>query len=584
MSDAFTQANSLLAIEVGTVTTRAFLFDAVEGSYRLVALGTSPTTLDYPLRDASEGVYQALDQLHAVSGRTMVHPDTGIIVPTDRDGNGVDAFVATLSAGKPLKAIAIGLLEDVSLRSAENLLGTLYTHLEASLSMNDRRRLEERLDAILQAQPDLILIAGGTEGGASKSVSRQVEAVGLACYLLPDNIKPQVVFAGNSNVAADVQADLSGFVPVHLAPNVRPTLENEHLLPAQNVLREVFKNLRFRDNAPLKELNTWSSNRLMPATHGFARVIRFFSQYYSSPKGVLGIDLGAASVSVVAAFSQVIEHKVYTDLGMGHTLPQLLQHTRTAEIARWTPYPTPEDDVLAYIHNKAIYPASLPTTLEEIALEHALAREVLRVAIRRSEAGFPAFAARSAPHALPWFEPVVVSGSTLTHAPTRAQTLMMLLDGLQLTGITTVVSDQFNILSALGAAAEIEPLLAVQVIDSGALVNLAAVIVPVANVRAGAPVLRVRVTNEAGEENKLEVAHGAIERIKLHPGEEVKLSLQPLNRADIGMGRPGQGGTLKVKAGELGIVIDARGRPLKLPSDPSRRRELLQKWMSALES
>ena len=159
----------------------------------------------------------------------------------------------------------------------------------------------------------------------------------------------------------------------------------------------------------------------------------------------------------------------------------------------------------------------------------------------------------------------------------------MLLDGLELTGITTVVLDQFNLISALGAASELNPLMTVQVIESGALVNLATVIAPVSSARAGTPILRLRVTHESGEEKKMEIAQGDFERIPLNPGEEVKLSLQPLNRMDIGMGRPGLGGGLGLKAGELGIVIDARGRPLHLPAEASQRQGLLKQWLKVLE-
>jgi len=31
--------------------------------------------------------------------------------------------------------------------------------------------------------------------------------------------------------------------------------------------------------------------------------------------------------------------------------------------------------------------------------------------------------------------------------------------------------------------------------------------------------------------------------------------------------------------GSLGVIIDARGRPLRLPDDPVRRRELNKKWI-----
>jgi hypothetical protein len=35
---------------------------------------------------------------------------------------------------------------------------------------------------------------------------------------------------------------------------------------------------------------------------------------------------------------------------------------------------------------------------------------------------------------------------------------------------------------------------------------------------------------------------------------------------------------MQVTGGALGIVFDGRGRPLDMPSDPVRRRELIKKW------
>jgi hypothetical protein len=223
-------------------------------------------------------------------------------------------------------------------------------------------------------------------------------------------------------------------------------------------------------------------------------------------------------------------------------------------------------------------------TDEEMEIEQALAREILRTAMRLTQPHFPANATRASGKFLPWFEPVIASGSVLTNAPSRAHSLLMLLDGLEVAGITKVVLDQFNLVASLGAAAELNPLMAVQVIDSGALVNLATVIAPISSARPGTPILRLRVTYESGEEKKMEITQGSLEKIPVLPGEDVKLSLQPLNRVDIGMGRPGLGGGLTVKrAGELGIVIDARGRPLRLPSANAERQELFRQWLQALE-
>ena len=58
-------------------------------------------------------------------------------------------------------------------------------------------------------------------------------------------------------------------------------------------------------------------------------------------------------------------------------------------------------------------------------------------------------------------------------------------------------------------------------------------------------------------------------------------ALQPFHRADAGLG-PGKAGTVTVTGGALGVVIDARGRPLQIPSDPVRRRELMKRWSYAV--
>ncbi len=583
METTHPEPDSLLAIDVGSSTTRAIFIDVVEGGYRFVAAGESPTTLGAPVNDVSAGIRRALDHLQEITGRSFLDVEGRLIVPSTNEASGVDAVVATFSAGEPLRVVAVGLLEDVSLQSAQNLIATTYARVEETIGMNDRRKVEEKVDAILRVRPDLIVMAGGTDGGASKSVIRLLESIGLACFLLPDNQRPHVLFAGNHNIAAEVTADLAGFTQIRSAPNIRPSLEQERLSAAQGVLRELVRDIRVKQNPGLQELNSWVSGRLMPTTQGFARVIRFFSRYYGSQKGVLGVDLGAGSTTVVSAFSGETNHRVYLDLGMGTSLSNVLHHTSIPNIARWLDQEMAESDIRAYILHKTIYPASLPITREELSLEQALAREILRAALKEARKRFPPHAPRSRPDLLPWFEPIVASGSVLTNAPSCGQSLLMLLDGLQPNGITTIVLDRHNLLPSIGAAAEVNPTLAVQIFDTGAFVNLGTVITPIGKAKPGTPILRIRVTDESGEVNKLEIPYGSLKKIPLPVGRAAKLRLQPLHRFDIGMGGAGRGGELNIKGGQLGIIVDARGRPLQLPAKPGQRRQMLRKWQRTLE-
>lgn len=127
MKSQVVNADSLITIDIGTISTRAFLFDAVNEQYRFIASGSAPTTNGAPYHDIQEGVTIALRQLEQVSGRVLLGTNGGVITPTQTGGAGVDAVAATLSAGPDLRVVAVGLLENVSLKSARNLAKTVST-------------------------------------------------------------------------------------------------------------------------------------------------------------------------------------------------------------------------------------------------------------------------------------------------------------------------------------------------------------------------------------------------------------------------------------------------------------------------
>src|SRR3972149_6639237 len=66
------EADTLLAVDVGSINTRASLFDVVDGRYRLVATGKSTSTAGPPLFDVSAGGRNALDQGRSITGRKLV--------------------------------------------------------------------------------------------------------------------------------------------------------------------------------------------------------------------------------------------------------------------------------------------------------------------------------------------------------------------------------------------------------------------------------------------------------------------------------------------------------------------------------
>lgn len=575
-------AESLLAVDVGSVTTRAALFDVVDGRYRFIASGMAPTTAGAPYHNVSEGVRLALDHLQEVTGRTFIGADEQLIMPTAGDGSGVDSFAAAISVGEPLQVVVVGLLEDISLESARRLAATTYARIVQTFSLNDHWKTDARLNAIVRLRPDLIIAAGGTQDGASQSVIKLLESVGLASYLQPQRQRLEVLFAGNQAIQPALRSTFESTMNLHFAPNVRPSLDQEQLDAPQAELAQTYTRLRSQQVPGVAELNTWAGGGVVPGATAFSRVIRFLSKELTTQKGVLGVNLGASAAVVAAAFDGDLSLSVFPQFGLGSHLVDMLDQVPVKEIMRWLPFDLSEDALKDYIHNKALYPASLPATPDEMFIEQALARQAIYSASRLAARGFPPKVTPAGEGLLPWFEAIVASGSAIAQAPNLAQAALMILDALQPCGVTTLVLDQNQIAPALGAAAAVNPLLVVQVLESNAFLHLGTVIAPVGHARPGSPILRLKMTYQSGHEASLEVKQGTLEVVPLPAGQTARLQLQPLHRYDVGMGAAGRGGGLKVLGGALGVIIDARGRPMNLPEDRNRRKELYRKWLWTL--
>ncbi len=579
------QGKSLLAFDVGSIHTRAVLFDLVEGRYRFLAAGQGMSTAGAPLFDASEGIRIALDELQKIAGRAMVDKDEGLIIPSTSDGHGADQVSITYSGGPPLKTVLVGLLDQVSLASITNLAHTTYTDIVEVISLTDHKRDDEQLDNILKINPDVVLIAGGTDKGASNSVLKMVNILGLALHLMPKNKRPDVLFAGNSKLAPQVKLFIERLTHMHVAPNVRPTLTNEQLGPAQAILSDIFREINTLRIHGLEELDALSGGHLMPTSTGLGRVIRFFSKIIPFPttRGVLGLDIGATATTVAGSFNGDLRLRVFSELGMGSGLQGVLDNSKLEEITRWIPLEVSNQYVLNYIQNKILAPATLPATKQDMAIEQALAREVMRLAIRDLGDRFPRNALHVAGNPLPLFDPIVISGGVVAHAPTPADSLLMILDALQPSGIHQIILDKNNLAPMLGATASINPLLVSQLLlDPTAFLNLGFIISPVSNAKSGVPVVRVRIQYENGQQHTATIHQGNIQKLPLAIGQKAKLYIDPLQRADIGSGR-GKSISRGVIGGPFGIVVDARGRPLNLADNPARRRAQLQTWLSAMK-
>jgi hypothetical protein len=456
---------------------------------------------------------------------------------------------------------------------------TAYLQVVETFGLNDQRKPDEQIDAILRARPDVIILAGGTDGGASRSVMKILESIGLACYLMPEEKRPPVLFTGNQTLTKSVKESLQSLSPsLHFSPNIRPSLDIEDLAPASRELAQVFADIRKRQMPGVDELSTWTGGRLLPTAYAEGRIIRFLSQLNGASRGILGVDLGTTAAVVAAGFNGKLSLGVYPQFGLGDNLPGLLQYTNLEDIMRWLHLDIAPSVVRDYLFQRSLHPTTIPATKEDHAISQAISRQALYLTMQQAKRNFSSEGSFIKKGLLPLFEPILAGGGALGDAPTPGQSLLLLLDALQPVGITSIILDQNNLLPLLGAAADFNHLLPVQVLESGAFMSLGTIVSVISSATYGTPVLRARLTYEDGNNAQAEVKLGGLEIIPLGMGQTARLTLQPLSRSDIGNG-PGRNATLQVAGGVLGVVIDARGRPLVLPEDPVRRRELFKKWL-----
>jgi hypothetical protein len=571
MATLLTEVNSVLGIEIGSIQTRAVYFDVVEESYQFIAAGSALSTHGEPCFDVMIGVIEAINQLQGITGKFFLDLNKKLIIPSHGGVEGVDKLILTLSCGPDLDAVTFGLLNDISLEAANRLAKTLPLNVLDNFGINDKRSIQNQIDALLVARPDILILAGGSDRGATRSVARMANMIASSLQLMSDQERPQVLYCGNHAMTKRVKEILERTAIVIVSNNIKPEIETEEFTSASIDLNQIIVNEKIKQINGLERIAPVCSDQPLLTSLGFQRVIKFLGKQYDPTRGVLGIDLGSAHTVISYANHQECTQNTLP-IGTGIGLENTLKRMPLSEIEKWLPEPVSEAEVLNYLWQKTIYPKNLPATNIDLDIELALLRFILSLSMNELM-NSDTVPSRN-------FEPILVSGSSLTHTATPWQVLITLLDGIQPVGITPLVVDKHGILALLGAAARRNPLLPVQVLESTAFINLATVVNVESKARFGSVLLEGHLQTPSGTRHEVIVRQGSITSIPLAFGEPGLLTLKAMRKlkiSDIEI----NGEPIKVKGGVCGLVFDARGRPLMMPSDGNQRRELLKRWLNS---
>lgn len=564
------EPRSYLVAECGNSRTNVLLFDVIEGAYRLVGHASAPTTLMAPWSNIMEGVVTAVNHLSQAIGRQLLS-GSKLITP-QRGTAGVDRFLFIASAAAPLSVILVGLSEDVSLTSARHALYTVYANEVDTFSLTDPRSEEEQVAAIMAHKPDLIFLTGGTDGGADQRLVQAARTASLGINMLLGVKQVSVLYAGNASLRETIRKVMGEVVPLYVVENVRPTLETEQLDEAARAIGKLYESLKIKELPGIHLLRDWGQTPPVPTSRAFASMVQYFATLQPQNGRVVGLEVGTESVALVAATAAQVDLLIRSDLGMGHALPNLLKHTQVADIAAWMPEAVPQEEIRDFILNKSLYPQTRAMSERDLYLEQAIVRELVHTAVQEAnQAGLTL---------LP-FRLLLLRGQVFENMPRPAQVIAALLDALQPTGIFGVALDAYGVLPALGAVSVLDPLVAVQTLESKVLVDLGWVVVPTGKGKPGQKTLHVVIeSEEQGAQYEGDVAFGSLEVFMLG-SSRAKVTLKPEKRFDIGLG-PGRGTTLQLSGSLLGLVVDARPRPLRLPQDEAARRNLVRRWYSEM--
>jgi len=578
----------ILATDCGSTTTKAILILREDGHYRLKVRGEAPTTVESPYDDVTVGVLNALAEVEELSGLRLVEGGR-IALPRSPAGVGADVFVSTSSAGGGLQMMVAGVVRSMTAESAERAALGAGAIVMDVVAADDGREEHERIERIRRLRPDMVLLSGGTDGGTKTHVVEMAEML-LAADPRPRlgiGYKIPLIYAGNKDARAEVQQIIGDKTALQIVENLRPTLEQERLGEARATVHRLFLEHVMQQAPGYNKLMSWTSAPIMPTPHAVGNMV----QTVASQRGidVLAVDIGGATTDIFSVFGEVFNRTVSANLGLSYSICNVLKEAGVENISRWLPFPMDKADLTNRLRNKMIRPTTIPQTREDLFLEQAVAREALRLALvhhRSLATGLKGVQIdRSIGDILSQegagetlvnmmnLGLIIGSGGVLSHAPQRSQAALMMIDAFQPEGVTELAVDSIFMMPQLGVLAQVLPEAAMEVFERDCLIFLGACIAVRGQPRPGKPALKLRIPDLNLDKTYLA---GDLEVIPLEDGKEVTAEIEPIGRLDAGAG-PGKSLQRKLKGGVVGLMIDARGRPLPWPASEQERVEASKK-------
>ena len=299
---------NLVAIDIGSTWTKGVRFEIepesenVRENVRIAARAARPTTVD----NLGDGFFALLGEL--VSGDPLAQLASGAV-----------QLQYSSSAKGGLAVAAIGLVPEVTLEIGKTAAQSAGAKLTQVFSYRLTRRDIAGLEA---APPDILLFAGGTDGGNSEYVLANAQAIAAS------RIDCEIVYAGNRAAADDVAEILAG-KRLRVVDNLLPNFNEPNPEPAREAIRAIFLETIVKGKG-LDRIMRATGAEPVPTPYAVYEYVRAIHEHVPGWQDFMLFDMGGATTDVYSAHRETpsagtllrglpepeIKRSVEGDLGM----------------------------------------------------------------------------------------------------------------------------------------------------------------------------------------------------------------------------------------------------------------------------
>ncbi len=292
----------------------------------------------------------------------------------------ISAISACSSAAGGLKMAAIGLVEELTVEAAKRAClgaGALVNHVFAHhLSKRETKELQK-------ANIDIILLAGGTDGGNKECIIHNAQKLKEAKLNVP------IIVAGNKDAQDEIAEIFEGSdTEFYIVDNVMPKLKKLDVKAAKDVIRQIFIT-KIIEAKGIKKAEEKTGSIIMPTPEAVLVAAELLSKGFEDEPGLgelMVVDIGGATTDVhtigegFPKRSEVVlkglqepfaKRTVEGDLGMRYSANALLSLVSQYEFKQYYSYDNDIEIAAQKRHDNVDY---LPDTEEEKAFDQALAR------------------------------------------------------------------------------------------------------------------------------------------------------------------------------------------------------------------